>query len=237
MYVVPTFHNPTGRSMSVTERVRLVALAEGLEVPIVEDDVYRELYYDSPPPPSLWSLAANRARGDGARVLRVGSFSKWVAPGLRVGWLSLRVEDARAVRESGLLWSGGGIAHLSGSVVGHALASGALDAHADWVRAALCERRDALVTALAGRLRGGFELEPPGGGYFAWLRGPASVNLARLIDEAARRKVCFYPGERFGAQPGTIELRLAFPYYPPSQLAAGAASLADAIDLTLEETG
>ncbi|MGH2843187.1 MAG: aminotransferase class I/II-fold pyridoxal phosphate-dependent enzyme [Solirubrobacteraceae bacterium] len=96
LYVIPTFHNPTGCVMSGPHRRKLLSLAARCGLTIVDDDVYRQLYYERPAPASLWSMSTQ------ARVLRVGSVSKWVAPGLRVGWLTAAAETIRRYEADGL---------------------------------------------------------------------------------------------------------------------------------------
>src|SRR5262249_56325088 len=107
LYLVPTFGNPTGRSVPDDRRAALVDLAGRAELTIVEDDTYRELVYDGTAPPSLWSLATH------AYVVRLGSFAKTVAPGLRLGWMNAAPEIVDRVTRLGYVHSGGGVNHLT----------------------------------------------------------------------------------------------------------------------------
>ena len=107
LYTVPTYHNPTGASLALARRSALVDLAAAEDLLIVEDDVYRELSYNRPAPPSLWSLAPVGA------VVRLGSFAKSLAPGVRLGWLTAGPAIASRLIGSGLLDSGGGINHFT----------------------------------------------------------------------------------------------------------------------------
>ncbi|HMN29986.1 MAG TPA: PLP-dependent aminotransferase family protein, partial [Caldilineaceae bacterium] len=106
LYTVPTFHNPMGVSLSLARRQALVALAAEYELLVVEDDVYRELAYDGPSLPSLWSLAPHQ-------VIRMGSFAKSLAPGVRLGWLTGPRTAIGRLANGGLLDSGGGINHFA----------------------------------------------------------------------------------------------------------------------------
>ena len=113
LYTIPTFHNPTGVSLSGERRAALVALAAAEGMLIVEDDVYRELSYDGPAPPSLWSIAPPGV------VVRLGSFAKSLAPGLRLGWLTADAALVARIVGSGLLDSGGGTNQAGGGIPFH----------------------------------------------------------------------------------------------------------------------
>jgi 2-aminoadipate transaminase len=229
LYVIPTFHNPTGRVMPETHRRDLLSLADRYDLMIVEDDVYRQLYYDQTPPASLWSMSTQ------ARVLRVGSFSKWVAPGLRVGWLTAPVKAIQQYEASGFLRSGGGPAHFAASIIGAALADGRLETHGELMRTMLRKRRDTLANALTQLLPPGFQFSLPAGGYFIWLRTPTELNLDALDREATTAGIRYYRADRFGPQPDSA-LRLAFSHYPPNRLIDGARRLATAASRVLQAT-
>ena len=146
LYLVPTFNNPTGRSLAPGRRQALVDLAAAEGLLIVEDDVYRELAYDGPAPASLWSLARPGV------VARLGSFSKSLGPGLRLGWLTAGRELVTRLTDSGLLDSGGGINHYTALVVAVLCAAGDYDVNLQNLRHAYRERRDVLVAGLAQHL-------------------------------------------------------------------------------------
>jgi DNA-binding transcriptional MocR family regulator len=229
LYVIPTFHNPTGRVMPEALRHDLLSLAARHDLTIVEDDVYRQLYYDQTPPASLWSMSTQ------ARVLRVGSFSKWVAPGLRVGWLTAPIKAIQRYEASGLLRSGGGPAHFAASIIGTALADGRLETHGELMRTMLRKRRDTLAKALTQLLPSGFHFNLPAGGYFIWLRTPTELDLDTLDREATTAGIRYYRADRFGPQPDSA-LRLAFSHYPPDRLIDGARRLATAASRALQTT-
>jgi 2-aminoadipate transaminase len=236
LYVIPTFHNPTGSLLSLEQRHALLDLAERHDLRIVEDDAYRELWYEAPPPPSLRSLAED------GRVIQVGSFSKTLAPGLRLGFVVGEPELAGRLAASGLLDSGGGIAHVQALVTAEVMASGEYAAHVVHLRDAYRLRRDALVETLAELVPPGVSVSAPGGGFFAWLTLPAETGpgdgppdgpsgratTARdLLPVAEDNGVSFVPGPAFAPEGGQERsLRVSFSRYSPAELSEAARRLA-----------
>ena len=220
LYLVPTFNNPTGVSLSVERRAALLALAEAEGLLIIEDDVYRELAYDGPAPPSLWSMAAP------GTVARLGSFAKTLAPGLRLGWLTGPGELVRRMVEGGLLDSGGGINHFTALAVAVLCEAGDFDAQVVVLRAAYSERREALVAALREHLPG-CGVRRPEGGFFVWVELPeGGPGASELAARAEAEGVGYLPGERFHLDGGGRHcLRLAFSLYGPEELREGARRL------------
>ncbi len=220
LYTIPTYHNPTGITLDVGRRRDLVSLAADAGVTIVEDDVYRELGYDGATPPSLWSIAAPGA------VVRLGSFSKTLAPGLRLGYLTADASIARRIVDIGILDSGGGIAHLSALTVAAYATRNDYPAHVDDLRALYRARRDALLAALAEHLPGASWTQPRGG-FFTWVTLPDGLDATALLPAAEARGVAYVPGRRFYAQGdgGRSSLRLAFTRYAEADLAEAARRL------------
>jgi 2-aminoadipate transaminase len=184
---------------------------------VIEDDTYRELSFDGPAPESLWSL------GPPGTVVRLGSFAKTVAPGLRVGFVNGTPELVRRVANSGLLDSGGGITHFAALVLAEYARSGRYARHVAQLRAAYRRRRDALITSLADRIFLDSELTAPSGGFFVWLRLAKAIELSDLTQGARRVGVGFMPAGPFyprGAAPEHA-IRLAFSMYPVGKLAEG----------------
>ena len=225
LYTIATFHNPTGRNVSVARRQALVDLAAQEELLVAEDDTYRELSYDGPPPPSLWAL--DRA----GTVVRIGSFAKAVAPGLRLGYLTATPEIATRMANGGLLDSGGGMNHFAATVLAEYAVSGDYARQIERFHAAYRAQRDAILDALATHLPDTASWTRPGGGYFVWVELPPGLRADELLPLAVERGMAFLPGHRFfldaAAAPGA--LRLAFSMHPPERLAAATASLGDAI--------
>lgn len=224
LYTVPTFHNPTGISLSAVRRQTLIALAEREGLLIVEDDVYRELAYDGPPPPSLWSQAPPGV------VARLGSFSKSLAPGVRLGWLTASPSIIRRLTDGGLLDSGGGINHFTALIVTLLCESGDYDAGVAQFCNTYRARRDALLGALAQALPPTCSWYRPSGGFFTWVILPVGMNSRALLPQAEAAGLSFIPGPKFYLEPrGENTLRLAFSYYPPASLAEAGQILGDVI--------
>jgi DNA-binding transcriptional MocR family regulator len=222
-YVIPTYHNPTGEVMTADARSALVEVARAHGMVIVEDDVYRELAYDSPPPPPLQATAPDV-------TVRLGSFAKSVGPGLRTGWITARAERIDSLLECGLLRSGGGIAHVPALIVARFHDGRRFADHVDRLRAAYRARRDALVDALS-RDGGECRVATPAGGMFAWLTLPDGVDERHVVKEAFARGVAVAPGTQFYVDGAGRQgaLRLAFTCLPREDMAAVAARLGEAV--------
>jgi len=214
LYTIPTFHNPMGVSLAEERRRELVEFAETEEVLIIEDDAYRELSYDGAAPPSLWSLASPGA------VIRLGSFAKSLAPGLRAGFITADAAFASRIRESGLLDSGGGISHFSSLMVAEFAATGEYARNVETLRKTYTERRDALLSALSQHLDGRATWLHPAGGYFVWVTLPTGHDASALLPLAETNGSSYLPGSTFylEAGEGLRSLRLAFSRYRPDEL-------------------
>ncbi|MCW6005636.1 PLP-dependent aminotransferase family protein [Micromonospora sp. CPCC 205371] len=217
LYTVATFNNPSGASMPVPRRRELVSALDG--VTIVEDDTYRELGYDGPVPPSLWSLAS-------ADVVRLGSFAKTVAPGLRLGYLTADAGFVRRLANRGYIDSGGCVNHTSAMALAHFATTGRYEAHVSELREAYRLRRDALVAALRATVPT-IEFAVPAGGWFLWLRVPDAAAVAR---RALERGVGMSTGERFHVDGGGGDrLRASFSMYSPTALEQAATRFAQSL--------
>jgi 2-aminoadipate transaminase len=222
LYLVPTFGNPTGRSIPGDRRQHLVDVARRTGVTLIEDDTYRELAYDGAAPGSLWDLSG----GDGS-VVRVGSFSKTVAPGLRLGWINGPAAVVARLMDLGYVDSGGGVNHANALTMASFCASGAFERHVSWLRESYRARRDTLLAAL----RPAFDVEAPSGGWFVWLRLPGGVTASKLLPVAERHGVSFVPGPSFypDGTSGDEYVRLAFSFLPGPDLTEAAGRLVAAI--------
>ena len=222
VHVIPNFHNPAGCTLSDEKRQRLVELAAEHDFWIFEDDPYRELHFESAPPPTMLSLDTS------GRVVHSSSFSKTVSPGVRVGYLA-GPEDliaALAKRANELYISPNMLAE---SVVFELCRSGALDENIAFVRGALRDRRDALVDALGEHLPEA-EFVVPGGGYFLWLTLDSDVDSRELLAAAREQGVAFVAGPDFMLEGGRSSLRLSFASVPPDQIREGVARISRALD-------
>ena len=215
LYVIPTFQNPTGRTLSADRRHRLVELAAEYDLPVLEDDPYGAIRFEGEPPPSLFELDG------GQRVLFSSSFSKTVAPGMRVGYMVLPDRLAHAV-ESAAASTYITPALLAQATVHEFLRRGHLERNIQLVRSLLRARRDALLTALDEHLAWtGARWSRPEGGYFLWLDLPQGGNARALLHRAQQVGVSFIAGPDFypWAGGGRSSARLAFSYASPAQLA------------------
>ena len=226
VYTVPTFHNPTGRLLAAERRRQLVDLAAAEDLIVVEDDVYRELSYDGPPPPSLWSLSRPGA------VVRLGSFAKSLAPGIRVGYMTADPSTIRRFVGSGVLDSGGGYNHFAALMVAEFMAA-EYSAHVVDLQNALRERRDSMLRSLTQNLPVGVTFCRPAGGYFVWVTLPSGQDASTLLREAEERGTSFVPGNVFylDSTGGAQSLRLAFSRYPVGELDEAVVRLGRAIRL------
>ncbi len=223
LYSIPTFANPTGISLADDRRRALADLAVAHDLLIFEDDVYRELAFDAPAPASLWSMAPGQ-------VVRMGSFSKSLAPGLRLGYLTAPAPIISALTGSGVLDSGGGVNHFTALLVATYMANGGYAAGVERLRAAYRERRDALCDALEARLPAGCQVRRPAGGFFVWVDLPPGTDLRTLGERAEAQGVAYLPGSKFFlAGGGNSALRLSFSLYAPAQLVEAAHRLGRAL--------
>ena len=223
LYTIPTFHNPAGVSLSAPRRQDLLEIAAEHGLVVVEDDVYRELVYEGQAPPALWAL------GGAAPVVRLGSFSKTLAPGLRVGWINASGGLLERLAAEGVLESGGCVSQFGASVVARLLAAGGYDQHLAELLRAYAARRDALAGALREHLPAGCSFSTPAGGFFIWLTLPPGLLAAELLPAAEARGVAFAPGARFCSDADDRSLRLSFSLYDEAALREGAWRLGMAV--------
>ncbi|HEV3479240.1 MAG TPA: PLP-dependent aminotransferase family protein [Gaiellaceae bacterium] len=222
LYVIPTFQNPSGRTLGTDGRRRLVDLAREHDLLVLEDDPYGLVRFDGTPPPTLHELDG------GERVIYSSSFSKIVAPGVRVGYLVL--PDELAPRVEALATS----TYITPTLLSQAtvfefLRRGSLERNLERVQSLLRARRDALLEALAAHLKdAGARWNRPEGGYFLWLELPDSVEAVALLAAAERIGVTFVPGPDFFPRGGggRSSARLAFSFSSPGQLREAVSRLA-----------
>ncbi len=216
LYIVASFGNPSGLSLAPERRQALADLARSEGLPVLEDEAYGELWYETPPPPPVYNLLP------GGPITRLGSYAKVMAPGLRLGWMLADPALVQRCVGSGLLDSGGCVNHYTAHVVASMVAGGHLDSHLERIRAAWRERRDALLEAMAQHLPAGCVWSAPQGGYFVWVALPPGLDAAALLPAAEAAGVSYLPGERFFAEGGGQGfLRLSFSLLAPAELAEG----------------
>ena len=223
MYLLPNFQNPTGRTMSEARRAALVAKADELGVPLVEDNPYGDLWFDQPPPAPL---TARNPEG----CIYLGSFSKVLAPGLRLGY----VVAPQAIYPKLLQAKQAADLHspsFNQRLVAEVLKDGFLKRHVPTIRALYKRQRDAMHAALERELASlGVTWSRPDGGMFLWARLPEGMNAIELLPEAVERNVAFVPGAAFYAEaPDARTLRLSFVTASPAQIDTGIKALADTV--------
>ena len=221
LYTIPNYQNPSGITLAAGRRPASLDLARRFDLLIVEDDVYRDLAYGEKPPPSLYALDGGR------RVLRIGSFSKILAPGLRLGWIMGPAGLIARLTGSGLRCMGGGANPLVANILATYCQHGHLEPHIEGLRRVYRERRDTLLQALAGQMPPGVTWTQPGGGFFIWLSLPPPLRAAEVARLAAEARLLLPVGDPFFAEAPTGQyLRLAFSYVTPAQIEAGIRILA-----------
>ena len=220
-HIIPNFQNPAGCTLSLEKRRRLLELASEYGFTIFEDDPYVELRFEGEQHPTMLELSG----GDGS-VVYASSFSKTVAPGIRVGYLVGDPELIAPIRKRATE------TYISPNMVAQSIVaefcdSGALDRSIATVKQALRERRDATCAALDRHLPDARYVTPEGG-YFLWVDLPEGTDVAELARGAAERGVVFEQGRAFMIEGGESSLRLAYSAVPPDQIEEGIARIAEA---------
>lgn len=220
LYTIPTGHNPTGASMPVDRRRRLVELAGLHGFLVLADEVYQLLDYTGSAPQPL------AAQIDSGVVLSLGTFSKILAPGLRLGWIQAGERLLTTLATRGQLLSGGGLNPFSAALVAPVLEDGGVAGHLDDIRVILRDRVAAMDEALRVYLPAGVTYRRPDAGYFFWLRFPAGVDTAAVQSAAWAAGVGFQQGRVSSARGGATNcLRLSFAYYDETAIRAAVATL------------
>ncbi|MGZ4410192.1 MAG: aminotransferase-like domain-containing protein [Gaiellaceae bacterium] len=216
LYTIPTFQNPSGRTLSVERRHQLAEIAREHELLVLEDDPYGLVRFDGEAPPTLFELEG------GTRVAYSSSFSKTIAPGLRVGYFVL---PSALERELEALATSTYITPvlLGQATVFEFLRRGNFEPNLERVSTLLGARRDAMLEALERELPDA-RWSKPEGGYFVWLELPEGADAGALLERATAAGVTFVPGADFGGAPNTA--RLAFSFVSPDEIREGVRRLA-----------
>ncbi|MEO5895192.1 MAG: PLP-dependent aminotransferase family protein [Vicinamibacterales bacterium] len=227
IYTNPTFQNPTGVTMPIRTRRELLKLAERYRVPIVEDGTYRELYFNEAPPPSLHDLDTQNL------VIHLNSFSKVLAPGLRLGWLSATpsIVDQIAIIKQRL---DPHTQNLVQFAMARLLRDGSFDRHLKTLRAEHARRCTQIIAAVHKHVPlGAIRFARPRGGLYLWCRLAAGVSARALLEQALTNGVAFVPGHAFYPDPaGESELRLCFSSVTPASIDEALRKLALALEST-----
>jgi 2-aminoadipate transaminase len=227
-YTIPAFQNPTGITMSAQRRLDLVAAAASNDVLIVADEVYHLLRFG--PGEMPLSLSAYVDHGP---VLSIGTFSKILAPGMRLGWIHGSVDRLAALADSGLILSGGGLNPVTSSLATAMMRMGWQQEYLEWLRATFARRSATMILALRDHMPGWVEYDVPAGGYFVWLRLPPNVDGAALRAAGKEHGVDVRHGAQFSATGGLAShLRLSYAFYDDVDIAEGVARLGRALGST-----
>ncbi len=213
IYTQPTFHNPTGLTMTLQRRLDLIEVAARRQVLLMEDHAYSELYFDGPPPPTLSELT------DGWGVLTVGTFSKAIATGLRVGWVQARPEWIQAMVPSRFDMGNSPLLHR---MLHEYMVRGDFREHVDQMRTLYARKMQTLTNAMGSYGEPYFDVTEPTGGFFLWLRLRDGLIADQVRDFAAEDGLTFASGHRFYTANDTGDdgesLRLSYSWPPIAAL-------------------
>ncbi|MEH1909558.1 MAG: PLP-dependent aminotransferase family protein [Nostoc sp.] len=217
IYTIPTFHNPTGATMPLFRRQKLVALAAEYGVLVVEDDAYSDLRFQGEVVPPLATLDKE------GWVLYVNTFSKIIAPGIRLGWAC---GDPAIVERLAMFKSEGTVGPFVSHVVARYCATGKLDHHIQELIACYKHKCNLLLEAIAQEFPTDIVALRPGGGFFVWCKLPPDISAKALLMAASEHGISFLPGTRCYANgQGDDAIRLAFSFQPTQKIVEGIATL------------
>jgi len=219
IYVIPTVQNPTATIMSVARRQELMRLSREYGVPIFEDDCYADLVWNGERPQALYGMAQDD------RVVHIGSFSKSIAPALRIGFLVAKwplMSRILAIKNDG------GTGALEQMVLAE-YCNEHFDSHVKVLRAALRRKVEALMSALREQFGDEAEFEDPAGGIFLWVTLPARVDTTQLFQAAGKAGIAINPGAEWMTDPvrGKVRTRICFAHPSEETIREGIAALAE----------
>lgn len=232
LYTIPNFHNPTGISVSEERRTEIIQMARQHQFMIVEDDVYRDLAFESVIPLSFLALAED------TEVLSIGSFSKTLAPGLRLGWLVGTSELIRRFVQCGTIQMGGGANPFAAQIIAEYCTCGYWEAHIETLQRLYRSRRDVMLAALGQYMPQGVTWTRPAGGFFIWVSLPDSIQARDVKQQALERDVLVSFGGGFFVNPadGAHNLRLTYSFAPPEDIEAGVRILGEVVENRLHRS-
>jgi DNA-binding transcriptional MocR family regulator len=221
LYTIPIHHNPTSATLSPERRSKLIELAHRHDFLIAADEVYQLLTYEGAPPPPLSSW-------DRERVLSLGSFSKILAPGVRLGWIEAAPAHLTELARCGVLQSGGGASPFAAAIVESTIETGILDEYLERIRDEYRRRSHTMIRMLEEILPA-LSFERPRGGFFVWLR--LDRDAEALLPQAHAEGVGFLPGPRSSIGGGLRDrARLCFTYYDTAEIESAIRRFAKALN-------
>ncbi|WP_110926782.1 MocR-like pyridoxine biosynthesis transcription factor PdxR [Bacillus massiliglaciei] len=221
LYTIPTFHNPTGTLMTARRRKELLDICQQEQLPLIEDDVYRELWFDEKPPEPL------KASDQHGLVLYLGSLSKTVSPGLRIGW-AVGPEPVIDHLADIKMQTDYGSSSLSQWAAAEWFASGMYEKHLTEIRAQLTQRRDFTLKLLQQHFSDLADWETPSGGFYVWLRIRPAISIRQLFETALAEGILLNPGNVYDKQ-AEQSLRISYSYASLTDLEDGLRRLAGMI--------
>ena len=225
IYTIPSYQNPGGHTLSAERRRKLVELSQERDFLIVADEVYQLLSYTGEPPPAFGTMIESDT------VISLGSFSKILAPALRLGWIQTSDRLRQRLLGNGFVNSGGSINHFTSHIVRSAIDLGLLERHVISLRRSLSSRVNAMDEALQVHFSGIAHWSRPAGGYFFWLKFPDNVDTTPLKKRAVSLDSGFQPGALFSSRGGLHNcMRLSFAHYGEEDILQGIARLRSLFD-------
>lgn len=221
LYTIPTFQNPTGIVMPMSRREKLLKYCNDAHIPIIEDDVFRDLWLDAPPPPPIKSLDGH------GNVVYIGSLSKCFAPGLRLGWLVgpeavvQRLADVKMQMDYG-------VSVLTQQVAEELLETGLYEQGVQNIRSRLAGRRDFMMSLLERYFSDLAEWSAPSGSFFVWVRLKNRVSAEKLFNLALQEKLLIMPGGVYD-RGHSSSIRLTYGYLPCEEMERGVRTLSSLI--------
>ncbi|XP_065885849.1 uncharacterized protein [Dysidea avara] len=220
IYLIPTFHNPTGKCLSPDRYKEVIAIARRHNLLIVCDDVYNLLYFTDKPPTRLYSYDTKSDPDYAANVVSNGTFSKIFSPGIRLGWIEAPYKVLKIIADSGLALSGGCFNHTVSCVMASAISLGYVDNTVDEYRAALKSGCEVVTDVLTRELPKEVQVSQPMGGYYVWVSLPDGMEAQSILDECLKGyNINFQIGSRFSAD-GNFKncFRISYSFYKPDTL-------------------
>ncbi len=225
IYTIPTFHNPSSVTLPADRRDRLVQLGRQHNFPIIADEVYHMLAFSAGPPPPMASNISD------SPVISLGSFSKIMAPGLRLGWIQAGADILRRFPACGMVDSGGGLNPFTSGIMRSAIELDLLDRQVNNLKAVYQERKIALSNELRSVLPDSVRFIEPDGGFFIWLEFAEDIDTGKMLAVARQYNVGFLPGIKFSGEKGLKNyVRLSFADYDVPELEEGARRLGRVIE-------
>lgn len=221
LYTIPTFHNPTGRTMGMERRRQLLQWCKGNRLPIIEDDAYRELFFDDLPPVPI------KALDDSGNVLYLGSVSKSLAPGMRIGWL---VGPEPVIERLGdiKMQTDYGASSISQWMMAHLFDSGLYEQHLTTLRSQLKLRCETVLRLLDLFFHDLGEWNRPKGGFYIWLRVKRAISAEKLFHQLLQEHVLINPGYIYTHKTSTY-IRISYSYGSPEEMETGLRVLSELI--------